>query len=65
MKTKRRIYPNPTQKDYDYQLALAKRTRSKVILERLFAWAKQFGVFDVGNIAKRKLNALEKKRVGK
>ena len=57
------IYPNPKQEDYDYQLALAYKTRSVVILKRLLAWAKIFGVFDVSNIAARKLKRLAARKL--
>ena len=52
---KRRVYPNPTSEDYRKYGRMACTSKVRKRVEEALEWAKAHGVFDVGNIAARRL----------
>jgi hypothetical protein len=56
----RKVYPNPDPGEYRRwgRIACVSKVRSRV--EEALAWAKKHGVYDVGNIAARRLKGKRK-----
>ena len=52
------VHPNPTQGDYEYYLNEASQSEDVQKLRKIIQWAKGHGVYDVANLAGKRLREI-------